>query len=77
MRCTPELRKGHSLSTLSDTDLDAVYTDFCKTMTLVGEANAQQFLARFSLLAISHIGNREVICGLIAAAADDSATAKT
>ena len=64
------------MSTFSDSDLDAVYTDFCKTMTLMGEANSQQFLARFALLAITHIGNREVISDLIAAAADDFATTK-
>ena len=62
------------MSTLSDRDLDAVYTDFCNTMTLVGEADAQQFLARFALLAMTHIGEREVISDLIAAAADDFAT---
>ena len=39
------------MSTFSDSDLDAVYTDFCETMTLMGEANSQQFLARFALLA--------------------------
>ena len=64
------------MNTLSDSDLDAVYTDFCKTMTLVGEANSQQFLARFALLAMTRIGNREVISDLIAAAADDVATTK-
>ena len=64
------------MSTFSDSDLDAVYTDFCKTMTLMGEANSQQFLARFALLAITHIGNREVISDLTTAAADDFATTK-
>ena len=64
------------MSTFSDNDLDAVYTDFCKTMTLMGEANSQQFLARFALLAITHIGNREVIGDLIKAAADDFTTTK-
>ena len=53
------------MSTLSDSDLDTVYTDFCKTMTLVGVANSQQFLARFALLAMTRIGNREVISDLI------------
>ncbi len=62
------------MSTLSDSDLDAVYTDFCKTMTKVGEADGQQFLARFALLAMARIGDREVIVDLIAAAADDLAT---
>lgn len=65
------------MNTLSDSDLDAVYTDFCKTMTLVGGANSQQFLARFALLAMTRIGNREVISDLIAAASDDVTTAKT
>ena len=64
------------MTTFSDSDLDAVYTDFCKTMTLMGESNAQQFLARFALLAMTQIGNREVISDLIAAAADEFAATK-
>ena len=64
------------MNTLSDSDLDAVYTDFCKTMTLAGEANSQPFLARFALLAMTRIGNREVISDLMAAAADDCTMAK-
>ncbi len=65
------------MNTLSDSDLDAVYTDFCKTMTRLGEASAQQFLARFALLAMTRIGNREIVSNLIAAAAADVTTTKT
>ena len=64
------------MNTFSGSDLDAVYTDFCKTLTRVGEANAQQFLARFALLAITRIGNRDVIGDLTAAAAEDFAATK-
>lgn len=64
------------MNTFSDSDLDAVYTDFCKTLTHVGDANAQQFLAHFALLAMTQIGNREVIRDLTAAAAEDFAATK-
>jgi hypothetical protein len=55
---------------MSDADLDAAYTHFCKTMTEVGEARAELFLARFALLAMVRIADREVIAELVAAAAD-------
>jgi len=55
-------------NTMTDAELDAVYTRLCKTMTQVGEGNAPLFLARFALLAIQEIGDGEVALGLIEAA---------
>ena len=40
---------------MTDTELDAVYTHLCKTMTQLGESQAPLFLARFALLAIDRI----------------------
>jgi hypothetical protein len=56
---------------MTDSELDAVYTRLCKTMTEVGEAQAPLFLARFALLAIERIGNADTALGLITAARDD------
>jgi hypothetical protein len=55
-------------NTMTDAELDSVYTTLCKTMTQVGEADAPLFLARFALLAIQKIGDVEVALGLIEAA---------
>ena len=57
--------------TMTDTELDAVYTRLCKTMTQVGEPAAPLFLARFALLAIDRIGDAEAAQRLIDAAAED------
>lgn len=38
-------------------DLDLAYTEFCQTMTELGETQAQLFLARFALLAMTRIGD--------------------
>ncbi|HUY83675.1 MAG TPA: hypothetical protein VMU86_03800 [Steroidobacteraceae bacterium] len=54
-------------------DLDAVYTDLCRTMTEIGETKAPLFLARFALLAIVAIGSRETLGRMIEAAAEDLA----
>jgi hypothetical protein len=56
---------------MTDTELDAVYTRLCKTMTQVGETDAPLFLARFALLAIDRIGDAEAAQRLIDAAAED------
>ncbi|MGV3653439.1 MAG: hypothetical protein ACO1N5_14420 [Noviherbaspirillum sp.] len=40
---------------MTDTELDQVYTQLCKTMTDIGEARSSLFLARFALLAIARI----------------------
>ena len=61
--------------TMTDTELDAVYTRLCKTMTQVGDPAAPLFLARFALLAIDRIGDAEAAQRLIDAAAEDLALA--
>jgi hypothetical protein len=53
---------------MNDTDLDAVYTQLARRLTDVGEARTPLALARFALLAMTHIGEREVIEHLIDAA---------
>lgn len=50
---------------MTDSELDAVYTRLCKTMTQIGKANAPLFLARFALLAINAIGDPDAIRFLI------------
>lgn len=56
---------------MTDSELDAVYTQLCKTMTDLGEANAPLFLARFALLAVERIGDAQAALGLIDAAQAD------
>ena len=60
-------------STMTEAELDAVYTDLCKTMTQLGEARASLFLARFALLSMIRIGDAAAVQELIAAAAADMA----
>nr|WP_315598354.1 hypothetical protein [uncultured Cupriavidus sp.] len=55
---------------MTDTELDAIYTRLCQTMTSLGEANASLYLARFALLAINSIADAAVATQLIDAAAD-------
>ena len=57
-------------SELTESELDAVYTHFCNTMTRIGEAQSLMFLARFALLAMTRIGDSVVIQQLIDMAAD-------
>ena len=57
-------------SELTEFELDAVYTHFCKTMTRIGEPQSPLFLARFALLAMMRIGDSAVIQQLIDMAAD-------
>jgi len=54
---------------MTDTDLDAVYTHLCNTLTSLGETNAALYLARLSLLAIDRLGDVDVATTLIDAAA--------
>jgi hypothetical protein len=61
-------------NTMTDAELDSVYTTLCKTMTQVGEADAPLFLARFALLAIQKMGDVEVALGLIEAARNTATT---
>lgn len=56
---------------MTDSELDAVYTRLCKTMTQLGENNAPLFLARFAMLAIDRLGDSTVVQQLIDAAAED------
>ena len=56
---------------LTDTELDAVYTQFCHQMTALGEAQAPLFMARFALLAMSRIGDAAAVQQLTAQAAQD------
>ena len=58
---------------LTDTELDAAYTQFCHQMTAVGEAEAPLFMARFALLAMRRIGDASAVQQLIAQAAKDMA----
>ncbi len=59
---------------MTDSELDAVYTRLCKTMTQLGEHNAPLFLARFAMLAIERIADGEVVQQLVDAAAEDIAS---
>ncbi|MBN3854138.1 DUF2783 domain-containing protein [Paraburkholderia sp. Ac-20340] len=56
---------------MNASDLDTVYTQLCKTMTQLGEANTPLFLARFALLALEHIGDAQAALSLIEAARED------
>jgi hypothetical protein len=56
-----------------DSELDAIYTHICKTMTELGEPNALLFLARFALLAVDRLDDRETAIQLIEAAAENLA----
>ena len=56
-----------------DSELDAIYTHLCRTMTGLGEPNALLFLSRFALLAIDRLDDREVAIQLIEAAAENLA----
>jgi hypothetical protein len=56
---------------VTDAELDAVYTHLCRVMTALGEPAATLFLARFALLAITHIDDAQAAARLI----DDAAEA--
>ncbi len=47
--------------TMSEQELDHLYTVLCKAMTQLGEKQAPLFLARFALLAIHAIGNAGLV----------------
>jgi hypothetical protein len=55
---------------MTDSELDAACTHLCRTMTRLGEAQAPLFLARFALLAMTRIGDRDAVRTLVDAAAD-------
>ncbi|CAB3765385.1 hypothetical protein B7G54_14710 [Burkholderia puraquae] len=55
---------------MTDTERDTLYTDLCRAMTRIGEADASLFLARFALLSIEAIGDTATVARLIADASD-------
>jgi soluble P-type ATPase len=55
---------------MTPTELDAVYTHLCKTMTEVGQGQSDLFLARLAMLAIDRLGDSHVAMQLIDAAAN-------
>ena len=56
---------------LSESELDACYTQFCHQMTALGEAQAPLFMARFALLAMYRLGDAAAVQQLMAQAAKD------
>lgn len=54
---------------MNDSELDAVYTRLCKTMTELGADRAPLFLARFALLAIVELGDPALAMRLVDSAA--------
>lgn len=54
---------------MNDSELDAVYTRLCKTMTELGADRSPLFLARFALLAIVELGDAALATRLVDAAA--------
>lgn len=59
---------------MTEAELDAAYTHLCKTMTELGEARAPLFLARFALLAMTRLGDADVVQRMTDAAAADIAS---
>jgi hypothetical protein len=55
---------------MTESELDGVYTQLCKTMTDLGEARSSLFLARFALLAITEIDDMAAVQRLIAEASE-------
>jgi len=53
---------------MNDSELDAVYTRLCKTMTELGAERAPLFLARFAMLAIVELGDPVQAMRLVEAA---------
>lgn len=54
---------------MNDSELDAVYTRLCRTMTELGADRAPLFLARFALLAIEQLGDPVAVMRIV----DDAA----
>jgi hypothetical protein len=55
---------------MNDSELDAVYTRLCKTMTELGAERSPLFLARFALLAIVELGDPALAMRLVDAAGE-------
>jgi hypothetical protein len=62
---------------MTDSDLDAVYTTLCKTLTAEGEAQAPLYLARLALLCVTELNDTQRALSLIEAARLPSASALT
>ena len=55
---------------MTESELDSIYTQLCKTMTDLGEDRSSLFLARFALLAIIEIDDIAAAQRLIADASE-------
>lgn len=55
---------------MTEAELDAAYSELCRTMTSLGKAQTEIYLARFALLAMLEISDAAKVARLIAAAAD-------
>jgi hypothetical protein len=69
MSCIRKHDKQGKETSMNDSELDAVYTRLCKTMTELGADKAPLFLARFALLAIEQIDDSDVAARIV----DDAA----
>ena len=58
---------------MTDTELDAVYTQLCHTLTAAGQTQAPLLLARFALLAMLRIDDAPALLRMIDQAAADGA----
>ena len=54
---------------MTDSELDAVYTQLCRTMTALGEAQAPLYLARLALLALTELDDAGLAQRLLSEAA--------
>jgi len=59
---------------MNDSELDAIYTRLCKTMTDLGADKMPLFLARFALLAIEQIDDPETCNRIVHDASDGLAS---
>ena len=55
---------------MTESDLDAAYSQLCRTMTGLGERQTELYLARFALLAMLEIDDAGAIARITAAAAE-------
>jgi hypothetical protein len=54
--------------TMTDSELDLVYTTLCKTLTAAGETQAPLYLARLALLCLTELGDSQRALSLIESA---------
>lgn len=62
---------------MTDSDLDLVYTTLCKTLTTEGEAQAELYLARLTLLCMTELDDPQRALALIEAARLSASSAMT